>query len=141
MCSPIWGMIRVPNPHAPAVLSKFDEKINRRTRAKCTIADVIIEQALIYIVATSLKQTMESYDNIYNSLTKNIYDSEADARADGWRILNNNMEHSISHTDLGGGSLKIVALPSNPDSQVSFNSNIQICDELHAYNLIKIEKY
>lgn len=41
------GMIRVPNPHAPAVLSRFDEEINRRARAECTTADVIIERALI----------------------------------------------------------------------------------------------
>lgn len=40
-------MIRVPNPHAPAVLSRFDEEINRRARAECTTADVIIERALI----------------------------------------------------------------------------------------------
>ena len=42
------GMIRVPNPHAPAVLSRFDEEINRRARAECTTADVIIERALIH---------------------------------------------------------------------------------------------
>ena len=41
------GMIRVPNPHAPAVLSRFDEEINRRARAECTTADVIIQRALI----------------------------------------------------------------------------------------------
>ena len=27
------GMIRVPNPHAPAVLSRFDEEIDRRARS------------------------------------------------------------------------------------------------------------
>ena len=43
------GMIRVPNPHAPAVLSRFDEEINRRARAECTTADVIIERALTLI--------------------------------------------------------------------------------------------
>ena len=41
------GMIRVPNPHAPAVLS------NRRARAECTTADVIIERALIHYLRSA----------------------------------------------------------------------------------------
>ncbi|MFC2361171.1 hypothetical protein [Actinomyces dentalis] len=47
------GMIRVPNPHAPAVLSRFDEEINRRARAECTTADVIIERALIHYLRSA----------------------------------------------------------------------------------------
>ena len=47
------GMIRVPNPHAPAVLSRFDEEINRRARAECTNADVIIERALIHYLRSA----------------------------------------------------------------------------------------
>ena len=47
------GMIRVPNPHAPAVLSRFDEEINRRARAECTSADVIIERALIHYLRSA----------------------------------------------------------------------------------------
>jgi phage terminase large subunit-like protein len=43
------------------------------------------------------------------------------------------MEHSISHDDLDGGSLHLEALAGNPDSQDSFNANIIIADELHAY--------
>ena len=47
------GMIRVPTPHAPAVLSRFDEEINRRARAECTTADVIIERALIHYLRSA----------------------------------------------------------------------------------------
>ena len=47
------GMIRVPNPHAPAVLSRFDEEINRRARAESTTADVIIERALIHYLRSA----------------------------------------------------------------------------------------
>ena len=47
------GVIRVPNPHAPAVLSRFDEEINRRARAECTTADVIIERALIHYLRSA----------------------------------------------------------------------------------------
>ena len=47
------GMIRVPNPDAPAVLSRFDEEINRRARAECTTADVIIERALIHYLRSA----------------------------------------------------------------------------------------
>ena len=47
------GMIRVPNPHAPVVLSRFDEEINRRARAECTTADVIIERALIHYLRSA----------------------------------------------------------------------------------------
>ncbi len=47
------GMIRVPNPHAPAVLSRFDEEINRWARAECTTADVIIERALIHYLRSA----------------------------------------------------------------------------------------
>lgn len=47
------GMIRVPNPHAPAVLSRFDEEINRRARAECTTADVIIERVLIHYLRSA----------------------------------------------------------------------------------------
>ena len=43
------------------------------------------------------------------------------------------MEHSISHENLDGGSLHLEALAGNPDAQDSFNANIIIADEMHAY--------
>lgn len=93
--------------------------------------------AKIYIVAASLKQAMESYDNISNTICSHIYSCKKEAQEEGWRLLDNNMEHSISHMDIGGGSLEIQALASNPDAQDSLNCNIAICDELHAYKTPK----
>jgi phage terminase large subunit-like protein len=87
----------------------------------------------VYIVGASLKQAMQSYNNILDNLQFNMYDSKNDAEADGWRILDNNMEHSIEHKNLDGGSLRIEALAANPDRQDSLNCNIAIADELHAY--------
>ena len=90
--------------------------------------------ATIYIVAAALKQAMESFKNIRNNLYKNIYDGEDDARDDGWRVLDNNMQHVIENDDIGGGSLYIEALAANPDAQDSLNCNAAIADELHANN-------
>lgn len=89
--------------------------------------------AKIYIVAASLRQAMESFDNLRSNLCRCIYGSPEEAKDEGWRILDNNMSHSISHDDLGGGSLEIHALAANPDAQDSLNCNIVIADEIHAY--------
>lgn len=51
---------------------------------------------------------------------------------DNFRIIDNNNEHSIS-ADLGDGSFYVRALAANPDAQDSFNCNIGIADEIHAY--------
>ena len=99
--------------------------------------------ATIYIVAAALKQAMESYKNIENNLTHHIYESKDEAESEGWRILDNNNVHSISNDNIGGGSVYIEALAANPDRQDSFNCNIAIADELHAfkspkqYNIIR----
>lgn len=78
-----------------------------------------------YIVAASLKQTLESF----NFIKFNIEQMGED---DTFRILDNNHEHSVSAT-FTDGSIYINALASNPDKQDSFNCNIVIADELHAY--------
>lgn len=91
----------------------------------------------VYIVGASLKQAMQSYNNIVDNLQMNLYSSRTGAEKDGWRILDNNMEHSIEHKSLCGGSVRIEALAANPDAHDSLNSNIQICDELHAYKNAK----
>lgn len=99
--------------------------------------------ATIYIVAASLRQAMESFTDIRENLTSNLYQSKEEAQEDGWRLLDNNMAHSIAHEDIGGGSLYIEALAANPDRQDSLNCNIAIADELHAfkspkqYNIIR----
>ena len=58
--------------------------------------------------------------------------------ADGWHIYDNSFEHSISYTfrqpdGTPDGSIKIYAMPTNPDTQDSFNCNFAIADEVAAY--------
>lgn len=89
----------------------------------------------IYIVAAALAQSLESW-NFMRENCENMPDS------DRYHIINNNNEHSISAT-FNDGSYYCRALAANPDSQDSFNCNIAICDEIHAfkkpkqYNLFK----
>ena len=87
----------------------------------------------VYVVGAVLKEAMKSYENWQYNLTSVLYEDKDTAVKDGWRILDNNMEHSISNDDLDGGSLHLEALAGNPDSQDSFNANIIIADEIHAY--------
>lgn len=87
----------------------------------------------VYVVGATLKQAMETFDSWMYNLTPGLYKSRRAAQADGWRILDNNMEHSISHGSLAGGSVSLNALASNPDGQDSFNCNVVIADEEHAY--------
>lgn len=99
--------------------------------------------AVIYIAAAALKQAMQSYNDICDNLTQNIYSSKKEAQAEGWRILDNNMSHSIENKDVAGGSVYIEALAANEDAHDSLNCNIAIIDELHAlkrakqYNIIR----
>lgn len=84
-----------------------------------------------YIVANALKQTMECFRFLTFSLQyKGLVDS--------FKIKDNYQEHSIGYTfkDADGkpnGSFEIIAMPSNPDSQDSFNCNFAIADEIAAY--------
>lgn len=87
--------------------------------------------ATIYVVAASQKQACQSFEFILHSL-------RAKGMIEDFRVLNNNAEHSISYqfTDDDGqtvGSIHIEALASNPDAQDSFNCNIAIADEIHAF--------
>lgn len=86
----------------------------------------------VYVVGAALKQAIETFDNwLFN--VNEMYGGKTSAAADGWRLLNNSFDHSVSHDDLAGGSISLNALASNPDSQDSFNCNIVIADEIHAY--------
>lgn len=78
-----------------------------------------------YITSAALPQSLESW----NFIKWNIINM---GEADNFRIIDNNNEHSIS-ADFGDGSLAIRALAANPDAQDSFNCNIGIADEMHAY--------
>lgn len=79
----------------------------------------------LYIVAASQKQASQSFDEIRYCLARKGFDKE-------FRIRNNNAEHSIS-AEFPDGSIHIEALASNPDAQDSFNCNIAIADEIHAF--------
>lgn len=85
----------------------------------------------VYIVANALKQTLEAY----NFLKFNL---DYHGLTDSFRILDNNMNHSIEYifrdgNDQPTGSMVINAMASNPDAQDSFNCNFVIADEVAAY--------
>lgn len=87
--------------------------------------------AKIYIVAASQKQACESFQDI-------IYTLRYRQMIDEFRIRDNNAEHSIHYEFLDDegrpdGSVDIEALASNPDVHDSFNCNIAIADEMHAF--------
>lgn len=87
--------------------------------------------ASLYIVAASLKQAIQSFEFICNSL-------QANGLIDNFRVRNNNAEHSIFYefkkpNGAPAGSIRIERLRSNPDTQDSFNCNIAIADEIHAF--------
>lgn len=85
----------------------------------------------IYIVGAALKQALQAFNFLLFSLQyKGVVDK--------FDVKNNSFDHSISYVfhDRQGrpdGSIKIIALASNPDAQDSFNCNFAICDELAAY--------
>lgn len=100
-----------------------------------TLALAILERtsgAKVYVVGASLKQARETFDNWKYSITT-AYGSPDRAEKSGWRILDNNNEHSVSHEHIGGGSVSVNALAANPDKQDSLNGNIIVADEMHAY--------
>ena len=89
--------------------------------------------SVVYVVGAALKQALETFENWDYNLEHALYNDKKDALSDGWQIHDNNMEHSIVHPDLDGGSVSLNALASNPDGQDSFNCNVVIADEVHAY--------
>lgn len=89
--------------------------------------------SVVYVVGAALKQAMETFENWDYNLEHVQYPDKKAAMADGWEIHDNNIDHSITHPALAGGSVSLNALASNPDGQDSFNCNIVIADEVHAY--------
>lgn len=83
----------------------------------------------VYIVAAALTQALESFDFIKWNIEYMGADEE-------FRIIDNNNEHSISG-EIGDGSFTVTALAANPDVQDSFNCNIAIADEIHAFKKAK----
>lgn len=89
----------------------------------------------VYIVSAALKQSLESFEFISNSL-KSTSDINKNPKL-GYRLRENNQEYSIYREFSKGGSLYIQALAANPDRQDSLNCNIAIADEMHAYKTPK----
>ena len=87
----------------------------------------------VYVVGAALKQAMETFNDWLYMIEGAMYPTRKAAQMDGWRILDNNMEHSISHENIMGGSISLNALPGNADKQDSLNAPYIIADEVHAY--------
>ena len=84
-----------------------------------------------YIVANALKQTLEAFHFLTFSL-------DYQKIASKFQILDNAIDHKIAYTfrnpdGTPDGSIEIIAMPANPDSQDSFNCNFAIADEVAAY--------
>ena len=87
--------------------------------------------SVIYLVANALKQTLQAFHFLTFSL-------EYKKIASMFQIKDNAIEHSIKYEfrkedGTPDGTLEIQAMPANPDSQDSFNSNFSIADEVAAY--------
>lgn len=83
----------------------------------------------LYIVANSLKQTMEAFSFIEYNISR-LGDAS-------FRVRDNNSEHSISKQFDNGDSLYIQALASDEKRLDSLNCNLLILDELHAFKSAK----
>lgn len=80
-----------------------------------------------YIVASALRQTLEAF----HFLTYSLYYRGLNKTMD---IKDNSFEHSIKYNfGKDNGSLEIIAMPTNPDAQDSFNCNFVIADEVASY--------
>ncbi len=89
--------------------------------------------AKTYIVAAALAQSLESFDFLKYNIER-----MGESKEDGGnvKIIDNNNEHSME-CNLADGYFYIQALASNPDAQDSFNCNIAIVDEIHAFKKTK----
>ena len=80
-----------------------------------------------YIVASALRQTLEAFRFLTFSLRYRGLDNTMD-------IKDNSFEHSIKYSfGKTDGSMEIIAMPTNPDAQDSFNCNFVIADEVASY--------
>lgn len=90
--------------------------------------------AKTYIVANSVKQTMESFGFLVDNVEILREDVEK------LRIRNNNQEHSIS-IDFGDGTAEMYAIANQEDKLDSLNCNCLILDELHSWKRAGAKKY
>lgn len=85
----------------------------------------------VYIVAASRKQALQSFRFILFSLRANGMIEEFTVHDS---LNENSISCSFENPDGSpAGSIYIEALASNPDSQDSFNCNLAIADEIHAF--------
>ena len=94
-----------------------------------------VSGAKCYVVGGAMKQAKETFDSWKYNIMR-LYPTEKERKKKGWQILDNNMDHKIEG-QIGEGSISLNALASNPDAQDSFNANIVIADEMHAYKNAK----
>ena len=87
----------------------------------------------VYVVAETLKQARETYDNWEYNVTNSLNRNKKEAIKRGWQILDNNVDHAIRHNSLAGGSISLNALAGDGKNQDSYNCNVGIADEIHAY--------
>ena len=80
----------------------------------------------IYITSASLKQASQSFEDI-------IYTLRRRKLLPAFHVLNNHREHILDKDWGEEGSIYIEAVAANPDAQDSFNCNIAIADEIHAF--------
>ena len=92
--------------------------------------------AKVYEVGGALKQALEGFDFLVYNLRRGKLTVDDDP-VSGLRIINNNMERSISGDVGEDGYISINALAANVDKQDSFNCNIVIADEMHTYKSAK----
>lgn len=89
----------------------------------------------IYITAASSKQALQSFENIIYSMHYQGINEDGN-----YREHNNSFAHDIriDFEDEDGrpdGFFRIEALATNPSVQDSFNCNIAIADEIHAFKV------
>ena len=80
----------------------------------------------IYITSASLKQASQSFEEI-------VYTLRHRKMIGQFQLHDNRQEHILKREWSSGGSVYIEAVAANPDAQDSFNCNIAIADEIHAF--------
>lgn len=105
-----------------AALSEAKSILDRKSGAKT------------YIVANSIKQTIESF----GFLNDNFETLRPDLL--NLRVRDNNQEHSI-YADFGDGTAEIYAIANQEDKLDSLNCNCLILDELHSWKRAGAKKY
>lgn len=90
--------------------------------------------AITYVLANTVKQTMESF----SFLRENMKELREDVKK--LRIRDNNQEHSI-FADFGDGTAEIYAIANQEENLDSLNCNCLILDEIHAWKRAGAKKY